>query len=145
MYSCSTRKSVSFCSFRFDPQSHTLKAKLHHYLVIAGPSMGATSRATSSLLSGSVGLFRFRTSARFAHSILLFSAIMLITFISHLYTPTKRSMYKGIVKKQVSDGPRLKPGRFCLMGRQSRSNSREWDCNRMSMSRQWACKGARSH
>jgi hypothetical protein len=61
----------------------------------------------------------------------------------HLYkTSTKMSMYKGIVKKQVFDGPRLKPGRFCSIGRQSRSIGREWDWNRMSMGRQWAGKRA---
>lgn len=57
----------------------------------------------------------------------------------------KKVMYKGIVKKQVSDGSRLKPGRFCLMGRQSRSKGREWDRNRMSMGRQWDAKMLREH
>jgi len=87
----------------------------------------------------------FRTRSHFAHSIILFPAIALITSISHLHTPTKRSMYKGIVKKQVSDGPRLKPGRFCLMGWQSRSKGREWDRNRMYMGRQWDAKMLRKH
>ena len=62
-----------------------------------------------------------------------------------IWASTKRSMYKGIVKKQVSDGPRLKPGRFCLMGRQSRSIGREWDRNRMSMGLQWDANTLREH
>jgi len=54
-------------------------------------------------------------------------------------------MYKGIVKKQVSDGPRLTLNRFCLKGWQSRSIGLEWDHNRMSMGRQWDAKMLREH
>ena len=57
----------------------------------------------------------------------------------------QRSIYKGIVKKQVYDGLRLKPGRFCLKGLQSRSKGREWDHNRMPMGRQWDAKMLREH
>jgi len=60
-------------------------------------------------------------------------------------TTIKNLKNKGIVKKQVSDGPRLKPGRFCLMGRQSRSKGREWDRNRTSMGLQWDAKMLREH
>jgi hypothetical protein len=67
------------------------------------------------------------------------------TSLHFIQTSTKRSMYKGIVKRQVSDGPRLKTGRFCLMGRQSRSIGREWDRNRMSMGRQCGAKMLREH
>jgi hypothetical protein len=87
----------------------------------------------------------FRTGSHFVHSIILFPAISLITSLSYLQIPTKRSMYKGIVKKQVSDGPQLKRCRFCLKGRQSRSKGREWDSNRMSMGRQWDAKMLREH
>ena len=57
----------------------------------------------------------------------------------------KKVSYKGIVKKQLSDGPSLRQGRFCSMGRQSRSIGLEWDHNRMSMGRQWASKVRREH
>jgi hypothetical protein len=75
-------------------------------------------------------------ASRFTHSTRSTPATTLINSLPYFRTATKGSMYNGIVKKQVSDVPRLKPGRFCLMGRQSRSKGRAWDRNRTYMGRQ---------
>ena len=82
-------------------------------------------------------IFGKPSTSRFTLSTRPVPATEIINSLPYLRTRTKRSMYKGIVKKQVSDRPRLKLGRFRLMGRQSRSKGRAWDCNRMSMGLQW--------
>jgi len=84
-------------------------------------------------------------ASRFMRFILPVPATTVICSLSPLQDINLRSMYKRIVKKQVSDGPRLKPGQFCLMGRQSRSKGREWDRNGMSMGRQWDARMLREH
>jgi hypothetical protein len=99
-------------------------------------------RHSSTLTSRFVGKLPASRFIRFAFPVLAPAHISLSQPLPNLH---KKVMYKGIVKKQVPDGPRLRPCRFCSMGRQSRSKGREWDRNRMSMGRQWDAKMLREH
>src|ERR1700676_2658658 len=56
-----------------------------------------------------------------------------------IHNSTKTSTYKGIVKKQLVDGPLLMEGRFCPKGGQRTSIGRTWGEIRTAIGRQRGC------